>query len=281
MPCVLRASRQDWPGVDHPYQTEASATEALRIQRAMEGDREAFDTLHNAYAIVVYCCIRQHINTTADAQEIAQATWHMVWKKMPTYDSARGNFPAFVLFWARFMRRRYYTAMRKHQNATLLAQRLAGSRQVGDEALLVPVLYEELLRLTLSGINPPHQTIAFGFSQLLEWTPREMVVSLSDIPLAKLAAMLESAYLQAVRPPGARLERLRSCFAPLHAAMAHTLDEVLCENKTRRTYSALLARTVGQTTFHNYYRDPGNQQQAAADITCWWFAVERRVKKAW
>ena len=280
MPCVLRASRQDWAGVDHPCQTEASATEALRIQRAMVGDRGAFETLHNAYATVVYCCIRQHINTTADAQEIAQATWHMVWEKMSTYDPARGNFPAFVLFWARLMRRRYYTAMRKHQHATLLAQRLARSGQAGDEALLVPMMYEELLRLTLGGINPPHQTLAFGFSQLLEWTPREVVGSLSDIPLAKLAAMLETAYLQAVRPPAARLARLRSCFAPLHAAMSHTLDKVLCENKTRRTYSALLARTVGQTAFHNYYRDPGNQQQSAADITCWWFSVERRVKKS-
>ena len=127
----------------------------------------------------------------------------------------------------------------------------------------VAVMYEELLRLTLSGINPPHHTVAFGFTKLVEWTPGEIVASLSVFPLQRLAAMLEAAYLQAARPPAYRQARLRSYFAPLHAAMPRTLDEVLCDDKTRCTYRALLARTVGQTTLHDYYTDPTNQQKAA------------------
>jgi hypothetical protein len=139
-------------------------------------------------------------------------------------------------------------------------------------------VYEELLRLTFGSASPPHQLIAFGFCKLLEWRPSDIVSSLSHILLWELASLLEDAYVRAAQPPVDRVERLRSCFAPLHKAMHAPLAMLVAHGTVGKIDPVLLPCVVGQTTLSLYYTDNADAKQSAADISHWWFAIERRLK---
>jgi DNA-directed RNA polymerase specialized sigma24 family protein len=253
-------------------------TTARLLLHAQARHHHAFSTLFDTYHVQVFRGIRQYTASHADAEEIAQETWARVWETLPTYDPTRGNFAAFVMHQARLMRRRFYAASGQSTDLALLLQRMARTTRP-DDALLLPVLYEELLHLAFDGSSPPHQTLAFGFCKLLEWTPRKVVAELSALPLRALATQLEADYLRVAQPPAARRQRLHAYFAPLHSAMNLPLGEVVRDDKTRRTHAAMLACLVGHTALEDYYRNKTNKQQAAADLSYWSYAVERRLKK--
>jgi hypothetical protein len=65
---------------------------------------------------------------------------------------------------------------------------------------LPPQVFEKLLHLTFSGINLPHQAIAFGFNKLLvespeiKYTPQEIDRHLGERPLHLLEVRLETEY---------------------------------------------------------------------------------------
>jgi DNA-directed RNA polymerase specialized sigma24 family protein len=120
-----------------------------------------------------------------------------------------------------------------------------------------PRVYEELLRITLSGINPTHETIAFGFNKLLapdaKYTPARMSSELGDDPLSALAEKLDTEYRTVSGLDAARVAEL---FAPLRQDT---------EPGTVR----------GDSSLRSYESEAG----LARDIPHWADAVRKRTRR--
>ena len=192
------------------------------------------------------------------------------------------------------LQRRYPGLAHEQDIGDLLARVAAQQRPSVEEEKLVAEeaverdseVYEELLRLTFGGANPPHQAIATGFRNLSDqetsqdsedegesraWPPRRMVRELSDTSLTLLEQQLEEIYVHTSHLPA---ERVRGHFTWLRQSMQRRLDEVVTEPRTRQTHTTLLQHHVGPTTFRHYYTHLENPAQ---DVMHWCEAVKRRV----
>jgi DNA-directed RNA polymerase specialized sigma24 family protein len=277
--------------------------ETFLIDRAKQGDGEAFNELYARHEKKVYGFIRARANSDTDVREIAQQTRLEVQRRMSTYDPApdpaRRSFYAFAKFWARILLLRYYQDKGKLREREVLFSELVArfpdlegeiegvlarlapysGSSVEDEAIRseeeknLSEVYEELLCLTFNSPSPPHQLIAFGFTKLLEWKPREIVARLSDLPLRELEEKLERDYLEKSQLPE---DRILPCFRQLRESLDRMLREVVKERKTLDTYPRLLDRIVGETTLRAYYTGETDEAHAA-DIPKWWYVVKRRV----
>jgi hypothetical protein len=89
---------------------EEALLEAPLIDRAKQGDREAFDELYVRHNERVDGFIRARTDNKKETEDVSQETKLSVWQKIPTYDPALGSFRAFVYYWAGKMLLRHYYA---------------------------------------------------------------------------------------------------------------------------------------------------------------------------
>jgi hypothetical protein len=129
---------------------------------------------------------------------------------------------------------------------------------------------------------PPY-LIVFGFIQLLERTPKEVVVELSSIPLDRLLRTLEEKLTEVFAPHEAIVRR---SFERLKAVMRQRkrLGDLPLEQATRAVYRHLLGRVVAETTLRELFREANYKEEphrydekSGATITKWWVTVRRRV----
>jgi DNA-directed RNA polymerase specialized sigma24 family protein len=256
-----------------------------------DAGRRAFDDLYRAFGKAIGGFIRVRVGTDTDVDDVAQEAWQLIWEKLPTYNPVRSPFAAYARYWAGVAVMRYGDRKSSGPETEIVVSQLASRypeilEEEGSEAVLDRLaarrtelvapedysdLYTELLRLTLASQSPPHQLIAFGFSKMAGWTPRRIAADLSEEGLRGLESRLERGYLdESGLPP----EVVSPCFGPLRDTMEQPFEVVVRDAKTLATYPALHERIVGDTCFHDYYTGA----ERTADITQWWFAVQRRVK---
>lgn len=274
--------------------------EATLIDRAKQGDPEAFSELYGRYDRQIYGFIRVRAGNEDDAQEIAQKTRIVVWGRMPTYDPDRSSFPWFAKKSSGFVLLQHFAAKKKRSKVEVIfSELIARFPELEEDAEVEAIIsrlavqeeppeenedeeehnldkvYEELLCSTFNGPSPPHQLIAFGFVKLLAWTPREVVAKLSDIALRELEERLETDYVNKSQLPKDRVE---PCFRQLRENLDRSLRDTVTEKRTLDTYPHLHARIVGDTTLRDYYTKQAVEGQAD-NIVKWWDAVTRRVRK--
>lgn len=252
--------------------------------------RVAFDALHGQLEKGIRGFLRRHNIYDEDRlSEVSQDVWLAVWDNLPTYNPARASFYHFVKYWATVMIRRYQERQQRSRTTEVVASdiRVTSLDPEADETLdevlsrlaaqelptLDPAVYVEvygaLLQATFGSSSPPHQLVAFGFRKVGDWTPRRMVQELSDEALRSLETRLEQDYRDESQLPENLVD---TCFAPLRNAMPRRFDSAVKDPKTLRTYPTLHGRIVGDSTFRDYYTGT-----PTADITQWWYAVQRRV----
>jgi RNA polymerase sigma factor (sigma-70 family) len=271
--------------------TSAFDDVAELVGLARTGDRDAFDRLHDMYAKAIHGFVRIRLANDADAQDLTQETWLMVWQKLPTYDPARASFVTFVKYWAGVLLLRAYDRRDRRRGVEVLVRDLishnpdlTGEEGVGDilerlithaapsdEADQLADVYAELLRATFASPSPPHQLIAFGFIKALGWPPRRVAAEFSDAALDGVEQRLEQAYVEDSQLPD---QQVRPNFDLLRERMRLRFGEAVADRKTQATYPHLANQVVGETHLRDYYTgdDP------TTDLTQWWYAVHRRVR---
>ncbi len=113
--------------------------------------------------------------------------------------------------------------------------------------------------------------IAFGFIKCLGWTPRRVAADVSDRQLDQSEDQLERGHVEQSLLLD---EQVRPAFALLRDRLRMPFREAVSDPKTLSTYVALLERIVGDTRLRDYY----TREDAATDLTQWWYAVQRRVR---
>jgi RNA polymerase sigma factor (sigma-70 family) len=260
--------------------------------RALPADhplRRAFDALHARFERAVLGYIRARVENDSHAQELAQETWLAVWDNLPAYNPVRSSFHTFATYWAAIMVRRYgsqQSTLRRHEVPATFGRLsleeaddaspvevldvLAAEQQAALPPETYAELYTELLRATLLIGGPPHQVLAFGFCKLVGWPPRRIVVEFRDARLQQMENHFEEAYVRESLLPEADVE---SCFGPLRAAMDKRFDDAVSDPKTLATYPHLRGARIAETLLRAYFTG-----EPSADITQWWYAVQRRVR---
>ncbi len=71
------------------------------IRRIAMADRAAFEEFYEKYSGIIYSTALRVLNDVADAEEVAQEVFFMIWEKAPMYDVTRGK----PLTWAVTMTR--------------------------------------------------------------------------------------------------------------------------------------------------------------------------------
>lgn len=256
-----------------------------------EAGRAAFDDLYRAFGKAIGGFIRARVGADADVDDVAQEAWQLIWEKLPAFNPVRSPFAAYARYWAGVAVMRYGDRKSSGPETELAVSQLASRfpeilEEEGTEAVLDRIaarrtelvapedysdLYTELLRLTLASQSPPHQLIAFGYSKMAGWTPRRIAAELSEEGLRGLERRLEQGYLDESGLPS---EVVSPCFGQLRDTLEQPFEVVVRDARTLATYPALHERIVGDTCFRDYYTGA----ERTADITQWWFAVQRRVK---
>jgi RNA polymerase sigma factor (sigma-70 family) len=267
----------------------AGASEVMLVEEAQRKLPSAVEQLHRMYGGELLGYLRARCPRTEDAQDIAQETWIEVLRRIDQFNPARGNFSAFVKYWAGIAALRWQREKKNAFEQTLLFSELASRcpealKEEGIEAIASSVRaakpdpeemfasyerYSSFLRITFKTPSPPHQLLAFGFCKLLDWKPQRLVRELSDLLLVHLEDLFERAYLNEV--PEER-SLVNEAMRDLRAAMGRTLASAVTDPTTLSTYKELASQPIGGTRLRDYYRGDAEQ-----NVSHWVYAVRRRV----
>jgi len=268
------------------------ASEMALVEEAVRGRQSSFDQLHSLYEREVLGYLRARCPRTEDAQDIAQETWVEALRRIDQFNPARGNFSAFLKYWAGIAALRWQRKKKNTFEQTLLFSELASRcpealKEEGIEAIASSVRearpdpeqmfasfeqYSSLLRITFKTPSPPHQLLVFGFCKLLDWKPQRLVRELSDMVLSELEDRFERAYLNEV--PEER-SLVNEAMRALRVSMGRTLAGAVTDPTTLSTYKELASQPIGGTRLRDYYR--GDPEQ---NVSHWVYAVRRRVLSA-
>ena len=246
---------------------------------AGECNREAVEKLYEHYHEALYGHIRQRIGNTEDAKDVAQDAWEYYYKKKHTYNPEYA-FYTFLRNFARYAIMRYFVKrrlwnelfilisehpeLREEMDITDLAHWEADERQISpivpppDD----PIIFKELLCLTLRCCAKPHQLIIFGFNRLLRYTPRQIVTGLSEKTLGELTRRFSRELCQYYIPflelPSS--ETIDECFSSLESKLCELVVAVYTKDEyeeLRRNYphaevsSTLLRDYLGKDPRHS------------------------------
>jgi DNA-directed RNA polymerase specialized sigma24 family protein len=287
-------------------------TDWALVNRACAGERAAFDEIYGRHQRALFGFLRIRSRSDDDAREVEQDVRIELWTHLKDYDPARGPFRAFAIHRAGFLLMRFYRGRGRRQRVEVLFSELAqrfddlsrdgdlgdildwlatAGAAADDEPASEPVPREALLGAVLSAPNPPHELVVFGLSKLVRMeddsavphrrrpavrlahlgrtTPASIVARWSDTPLRDLAMRIEELYVQESELPAPVVRR---CFEPLRARMDERVDETVRARDAERAGRGR-ERAIGDTTLRDYY----SGSSPAADISHWWYAVQRRV----
>jgi DNA-directed RNA polymerase specialized sigma24 family protein len=192
---------------------EDEAVQPLIVQaKEQDGrrDEEAFSALYRRYSKRVQGIVRARLpfQDLAALEEASQDVWVRIADSLSNYRPGQSTFMAFIRGVATFALIDY---LRAHppQTGELTEARISHAPPPPSTVL------GELLGMALAA-GAPHQAVVFGFNQLLEYTPAQIVETLSGISLRDLASRLEHEYISKL--PSQRA--VRQAFEPLHKGLS-------------------------------------------------------------
>jgi DNA-directed RNA polymerase specialized sigma24 family protein len=228
-----------------------------------------------------------------DAEEIAQMAWAEVLERIDTFNPDRGNFSAFVRYWAGIVALRWFHEKKirsgrlllfselqsnffdfpEDENRPHLEEQIETERPDAERVLVTQQSFIALFEATFfNTASPPHQLLAFGFCRLLDWRPKDFVAEQSDRSLKQLADEFERLYVFQLP---AQTSRIKTACASLRKTLTLPLSGATNDRATLAAYRELSSRPTAETKFSDYYRE--NPEQ---NISHWIYAVRRRVLSA-
>jgi hypothetical protein len=135
--------------------------------------------------------------------------------------------------------------------------------------------------------NPPHQSLAWGYKELLGKGPKKIIrETYADLPLRRLRV----AFLQQLPQGRLSMNQWAQVIGPLREQMDLKVGNVFMDVTMRKTYGHLLGRVCGDTCFRDYrtgeFRekedveasDQAENELLAGNIADWVEAVQRRFQ---
>ncbi|MBI2924519.1 MAG: sigma-70 family RNA polymerase sigma factor [Verrucomicrobia bacterium] len=233
-----------------------------------------------------------------EAEDIAQDTWQMVFKKRKTYDPSRSSLPAFLKYWAGVMILRYlYEKLRDAElfitftdllrrfpdleaepeldnvlayvKGTLLAD------DVDHEAL--DLVHFQTQKILLSLSQPANQTLSAVLVLRFGVKPRTLAAKLSRTPLRRLAQKVEDCCVTGCDLPE---DQVRACFQPLRSQLREKFNDAVKGLKKPAKYAHLRRRMIGRLTLAECCGPRRlSVRRMAVIISNWCHEVRARVAK--
>ena len=193
--------------------------------------------------------VRGYIRARApceDAEDVIQDAWLRIVKNWSSYKPERSH--NIVWVWAKYHCKsavaEYYRRREDTQEVQDGDAILSPSRSVAE--------YEQLLEVAFAASADLHQLIIFGYVQLLEWRPAEVVADLSSQALEDLGNRFIMEY---------------------SARFTHDRDAIL---DLLRPFTERL-RGIRAELAH-FFSDPTDHESCAAEVSHWRYSVLRRLR---
>ena len=135
--------------------------------------------------------------------------------------------------------------------------------------------------------NPPHQSLAWGYKELLGKGPKKIIKeNYADLPLRRLRVT----FLQQLPQGRLSMNQWAQVIGPLREQMDLQVGNVFVDATMRKTYAHLLGRICGDTCFRDYttgeFREKGGiegsgqaeDELLARNVSDWVEAVQRRFQ---
>ncbi len=271
----------------------------LRALKFKWTSRATFRTFCEAHSKDLPNFIRTRMRAdNQEAEDIAQDTWRMVLKKLPTYDPSRSSLPAFLKFWAGVMILRYLYEKRRDAELLItftdllrrfpdleaepeldkvLAYVKATSLHdvVDPEAL--ELVFFQMQKILLSLPQPPYQTLSALLVLRFGKKPGWLAEKVSRTSLRRLARKVED---WCVTGCGLPEDEVRACFQSLWAQMAKKFEDAVKALKKPAKYAHLRRRMIGRLTLAECCsRRKLSIRRKAVIISNWCHEVRERVAK--
>ena len=136
--------------------------------------------------------------------------------------------------------------------------------------------------------NPPHQSLAWGYKELLGKGPKTIIKeNCADLPLRRLFLV----FLQQLPEGRLSMKEWVQVIEPLRKPMDSKVGTVFVNATMRKTYAHLLGRTCGDTCFRDYRTGEllekkdieasgqAEDESLASSIADWVEAVQRRFQR--
>ena len=169
------------------FSEDAQITDAELVDRLRKGDEESFSTLYKRYFKRIYHFVDKRVATRADAEEITQEVFIVVFSAIDSY-RGEASFPAWVfgitrrVIAARFKRKQHPTVPLAEDDRDMVTQHGRAPRAVSDEPTPLDVCEgrERLNRLdaSLRGRLNPEQRLLIQMHHIEERPISEIAAAL-------------------------------------------------------------------------------------------------------
>jgi DNA-directed RNA polymerase specialized sigma24 family protein len=249
---------------------------------------EAFGELWAVHSKALFGFIRIRARKDDDAADILQETALQLFESGITdFDPTLAQFRHFAKAYAQNRLKRHFTSQHRRSETSLNGSSNTGGgptdtppKEPVDPSRGPDVIAEELelihraLRVAFSLKSPLHQLIVFGFHQLLEFEPQQIVLELSPFVLFELAARLQIGYAAKSAFPESEVVGF---FEDLRTRLPLGFRVVVKHPKTRKLYPALRERIMGSIALEEFYPEERNHERN--DVVAQWSAhVLRRLQ---
>jgi len=251
----------------------------------LHGDKQASDQLGERHHLRIKGFIRMLTRDDEHLDELCSEAWLDIFRALKRFDPAWGSFHAFSNRRAKYVIARFWAKPAE----PVLPSQSEGEEDSDNEDIdpwqSPPAdrdLFDKLMLATFRGPSAPHQLIAFGYIQLLEWKPLEVFDEHSNARLKRLTELLEGDLGLLFTP---HTDIVHNSFQNINRIMTEGRkgSQVLADANMRKMYPQLLQRVIAETQLQDYYTSkaehPGDQyaRDCCQNLTNWWVNVKKRV----
>ncbi len=158
------------------------------VARVRAGDPGAFRLLVERHEAAVFGLLRAILSHGADPEDVAQEAFLAAWRRLDTFDAARGSFRGWLLAIAR---NRGFTALRREGPRRLAALAEPAPPETDPAALSPDPEAFRRLDLALASLAPERR-VAFVLAEI-HGVPLAEVARIEDVPVGTIKSRLARA----------------------------------------------------------------------------------------
>jgi RNA polymerase sigma factor (sigma-70 family) len=151
---MMRMPREPQHPVDRTDRDVTDVTDAALVAQAASGSEHAFRQLYRAYVRPVYWLAHRLVGNAADAEDVAQETFLVAWRKLPGLELAGDSLLPWLATVCRFQAANRIRAQRRDREHTTDAPEESLPSTVNVEQQVIDAEFADRILREVAGLSP-------------------------------------------------------------------------------------------------------------------------------
>jgi RNA polymerase sigma factor (sigma-70 family) len=151
---MMRMPREPQHPVDRTDRDVTDVTDAALVAQAASGSEHAFRQLYRAYVRPVYWLAHRLVGNAADAEDVAQETFLVAWRKLPGLELAGDSLLPWLATVCRFQAANRIRAQRRDREHTTDAAEESLPSTVNVEQQVIDAEFADRILREVAGLSP-------------------------------------------------------------------------------------------------------------------------------